>query len=242
MENKKHYFSMQKIKSYSEFINESTNLNADLLNDIEKEICNYINRNPNFHIEWGRLQNDEWDKDTKPYFIYSLKQFRNKWNTCLDKEKVKYALMRWFRHWCAKCDENILCDEYAEPNPDIYDKEWDIQFKNLDIVGDIKFDVKSTRVFKDLIDKTDYYKKNPEELIKLYYKDQTKESRYGHQNRLFIIHIPSNNRTETMVRCDFNKKREIVKEYFESIKTGEHKPYNIEIDGYKVISDIIFVD
>ena len=34
MENKKHYFSMQKIKSYSEFINESTNLNADLLNDI----------------------------------------------------------------------------------------------------------------------------------------------------------------------------------------------------------------
>ena len=88
--------------------------------------------------------------------------------------------MRWFRHWCAKCDENILCDEYAEPNPDKYDKEWDIQFKNLDIVGDIKFDVKSTRVFKDLIDKTDYYKKNPEELIKLYYKDQTKESRYGH--------------------------------------------------------------
>ena len=45
-----------------------------------------------------------------------------------------------------------------------------------------------------------------------------------------------------MVRCDFNKKRELVKEYFESIKTGEHPPYNIEIDGYKVISDIIFVD
>ena len=38
---------MQKIKSYSEFINKSTNLNADLLNDIEKEICNYINKYPN---------------------------------------------------------------------------------------------------------------------------------------------------------------------------------------------------
>lgn len=233
---------MEKIKNYSEFINESTNLNADLLDCIEKEICEFINKHPNLSIEWGRLQNDEWDKDTKPYAIYSLEQFKNKWKKCSDIEKVKYASMRWFRYWCAKCDESILCGEYAEPNPDKSNKDWDIQFKNLDIVGDIKFDVKSTRVFKDLIDKTDYYKKNPEELIKLYYKDQTKESRYGHQNRLFIVHIPSNNRTETMVRCDFNKKRELVKEYFESIKTGEHKPYNIEIDGYKVISDIIFVD
>lgn len=231
------------VKTYGEFINKSTNLDSELLSRIENEICDFIKRNPNFSIEWGRMQNDEWDKDTKPYKIYSIKQFRDKWSNCSDNKKIRYALMRWFRHWCAKCDENLMCEKYAKPNPDIYDKEWDIQFKNLEIIGNPKFDVKSTRVFKDLEYKTSYYiYDNPVELIYEFYKRQTTESRYGLQNRLFIVHIPSENRTETMVRCDFLKKKEVINEYFESIINGEHKPYEIEIDGHNIISDIIFVD
>lgn len=228
------------VKTYSEFVNESTNLDSELLSTIENEICDYVKRNPNFSIEWGRMQNDEWDKDTKPYKIYSLNQFKNKWNSCTDKDKVRYALMRWFRHWCAKCDENILCEKYASPNPDIYDKNWDIQFNNVGDVGNIKFDVKGTRIFKNDVDKTQYYIEHPKELIYRYYGEQTTESRYGLQNRLFLVHIPSENRSETMVRCDFKKKKEVIKEYFESILNGEHKPYNIEINGQKIISDVIF--
>ena len=57
-----------------------------------------------------------------------------------------------------------------------------------------------------------------------------------------IIHSTRNGRKYSQKLWEKVFSDPIVKEYFESIKTGEHKPYNIEIDGYKVISDIIFVD
>jgi hypothetical protein len=207
-------------------------------NKIEKDLNNILKLFPDFEVEWGIVQNDEWDKDTHPYAIYTLAEFIEKWRNCKDLKKVRYALTRWFRYWCAKCDENCFCGEKAIPNPNKKDKNWDIQFKNLKNSDDIEFDVKSTRL-PNSWNKDDAI--DADKLIEWYYHNQSKGSRNAYQNRIFVVHIPNNGKTETKLRCDFDKKRGLINEYYKTIEAGGHKPHRLNVDGHDITADIIFV-
>lgn len=207
-------------------------------NKLEKDLNNILKMFPNFEVEWGVVQNDAWDKDTHPYNIYTLSDFIKKWKGCKDLKKVKYALTRWFRYWCAKCDENCFCGEKAVPNPNQKDKNWDIKFKNLKNSDDIEFDVKSTRLPNSWINKDTI---DGDKLIEWYYKNQSKGSRNSYQNRIFVVHIPNHGKTETNLRCDFEKKRGLINEYYKSIECGGHTPHKLTVDGHEITADIIFV-
>lgn len=219
---------------------ETSNLNIDL-HLIERDLKLFIEKYPDFEIEWGRMQNDVDDKYTEPYAVYSFDDFKRKWRYCQDKKKVRYALMRWIRYWCGKIDENILCEKYAKPNPNPLDKKWDIVFDNVGKCPNVHFDVKSTRFPKTGENTVIYWKKNPVELIKWFYRFQTKESRYGYQNRLFVVHNVDLDQNEMKIRMDFDRKRILFDKYFKSIINGEHIPYELTMKSERFISDIIFV-
>ena len=79
------------IKKFDDFVNESSNLNINM-NLIERDLQNFIKKHPDYKTSWGQIQNDKSDKDTKPYNIYSYAQFVQKWKSCTDINKIKYAL------------------------------------------------------------------------------------------------------------------------------------------------------
>lgn len=211
--------------------------------EIEKEVSGPILRNPNMRLEWGCVQNNDYDKDTKPFGVYRFSDLKQKVE-CLDGNFMKmYCICRWFRYWCARCDEYCFCfNGKAVLNPNVFDRGWDFEFKGINNVEDIKFDLKSTRMPNEFSDEEkDFYRNNPENLIVWYYQKQSKGVRNGYQNRLFLVHLAEDARTENIKRVSFDKKRNLIGKYYESIESGKHQPYTIVVDNHKVTSDILFV-
>ena len=174
------------------------------------------------NLDWDKMQNLDDDKGTEPYDIKSLSDFKNKWRFEQDHEKVKYALMRWFRYWCAKSDENLFVECGATPNPDKTDPLWDFELNG------VKFDLKSTRLPNGVERPTTY--KDIGELIVLYYR-RASERKHNWQNRLFLVHLNEED------RINFAKKKEII-----SLYTKLGKPYTTTIDGHTVTADVLFVE
>lgn len=218
-------------------------MSNEFFREIEDELVGTIMKYPNSKIDWGCVQNNEMDKKTKPYSIYRFRDLKLKLNRMVDSFDKMYLFCRWFRYWCAKCDENSFCWKgKAIMNPKQSDKNWDIKFNHVKNVDDIEFDVKSTRMPKDFTkEEKDFYQNNPEKLIEWFYQNQSKGERNAYQNRFFIIHLADDRRTENIKRVSFDKKRVLIDKYFQSIESGEHLPYTLVVDGHKVISDVLFV-
>ena len=218
-------------------------MDSSFYSEIELELRRPIIEHPNIRLEWGVVQNNGSDKDTKPFSIYRFSDLVRKLKTFDDYYDKMYCLCRWFRHWCAKCDENCFCWKgKAIQNPDAFSKDWDIKFNGVKNIDDIEFDVKSTRmpdVFDD--DERKYYLNHIEELIKWFYDKQSRGVRYGIQNRFFLVHMSKDRMSENLLRVDFDKKRKMIDEYFDSIESGKHTPYKLNVDGVDVVSDILFI-
>lgn len=125
-----------------------------------------------------------------------------------------YLRRRWYLWRCSQCDEYLFCvNNNVEPNPNPYDKEWDIRFNR-----SISFDIKGTIVPKSMRLEIEPIIKNPEKMIRFYYDEQSKGRRYDIQNRLFIIHHSFVDPIrEFYLRCAWESKRKLYKYFSENI-------------------------
>lgn len=157
---------------------------------------------------WGKVQNNKYDALSNSVIFGGAD-----YNDVMEKmrgrseEEINYTVRRWFIHKCSECDEYIFRkQDGVKGNPNIKDNEWDFS------IGGTRFDLKGTRLpsafnIGNLMD-------DPFSVIKWYYDNQSKERRFGLQNRLFLIHesLAGKERGDFM-RCAFGTKENAVSDF-----------------------------
>ena len=159
-----------------------------------------------------------------------------------------------------KCDRYIFSQfECVEDNPNLKDQEYDFK------INGIKLDLKSTRISKQLIENytsknfsslTDseykdaimHFIKDPDELIKFLYENQSTGVRFSFHNRLFLVtadlRSKNNFYDEFDLRLDFDNKSEIIEDFIDSFdpnKLKTYKVYNCKDNKYESIkATVIF--
>ncbi|HET8808847.1 MAG TPA: hypothetical protein VFM65_01100 [Flavobacteriaceae bacterium] len=147
-----------------------------------------------YPYQWGKRQNDEWDKFTN--FIYETET----WESLVEKMKNKtqihqldknaffqYAANRWYNFWSAVAVEKIFT-EIRGVEPALNHKNRLVDFS---IFG-INFDHKTSVFPKGFGQTLHYAQTHTEEMLYWLYKNQSQQGRKHHENRLFIIVFNSN--------------------------------------------------
>jgi hypothetical protein len=171
-------------------------------------------------MEWGAVQNNAMDYRTNGIFgTKRLSDFRDKIKG-LSKADKQYALRRWYIRRCSECDEWLFTKhKNVERNRNSKDKEWDFA-----INGD-RFDLKGTRIPKNF--SYDDVTQDPESLIKWLYEHQSKETRFGLQNRLFLIHHSFKDPLRNdLIRCAYKSKEKAINEFlldYDNVKKFDYK-------------------
>jgi len=141
-----------------------------------------------FIENWGRKQNNSWDKQTN--FIYKVRHFQTLENEIKDRFKKEsnfeelriYALNRWYNFWSAQGIEYIFCS-YPNVKPHVEPFHQFIDFW----IDEIPFDHKTSVFPKKYNQNIEFAKENPTDLLKWLYKNQSNQKRFHLQNRLFLI-------------------------------------------------------
>lgn len=138
-------------------------------------------------LTWGAVQNRRYDNMLKRvcniFDVMSLPELEQ-YISCFSDNLQQYYKRRWYSVRLADCDEYLFYrHSNVEHNPDQFDKEWDIQ-----INGNILFDVKSTRIPVDSDFTYPEVLEETQELIKWNYEHQSKGARFSMNNRLFLVH------------------------------------------------------
>jgi len=183
----------------------------------------------------GRKQNNRDDDKIDLFSIENYEDLLEKINS-FDKETKEYYLKRWFIIKVSDCDE-YLFSTFSEvlKNPNKYSKKFDF------IIKGYKFDIKGTRIPFKFKNKLKEIYSNPKEIIDFYYSEQSIGRRFGIQNRLFIVTIDEENYTkELFLRRNFELKKGAFKRYLHKLNSGR-KFFEINFQGKKLISDIIFI-
>lgn len=185
-------------------------------------------------LHWGKIQNDRFDNLLNIFNIHSFEELENKTNN-LDQQVRNYFQRRWFLWKCAQCDEHIFClNPNVTPNPDKKDQAFDIEFNGNKA---LRFDVKSTVIPKQYRGSIETVIRNPQTLVNFFYKAQSKGVRDCIQNRIFIVHHSYlNEANEMQLRCRWNYKIEVFREYASKISLNSHF---IQYQSAK--ADIIFL-
>lgn len=120
------------------------------------------------------------------------------------------------------------------PNTSRKDKTYDIEFNNSKA---LQFDIKGTVIPKQFRSNVDELIMNPKPLVDFFYEQQSKGVREGYQNRLFIVHHSYRLQAREMyLRCHFNFKKEVFKQYAADISISSNFiPYQ------NAIADVIFI-
>ncbi len=156
----------------------------DLL-QIEKE----LKKRCSFPYEWGRQQNDFWDKESN--FIYTITSWEAlllkidvvaKTNNFNREKFLNYSINRWYNFLSSRAVEQVFAAlPGVKKAVNFKDKNKDFNLKGID------FDHK-TSVFPNAFPHSlEYAQKNPKHLIKWLYKNQSSQQRQHFANRLFII-------------------------------------------------------
>lgn len=173
-------------------------------------------------LHWGRVQNDCTDKKMGIFSIPSYEGLEERLKS-LPKEDRDYFKRRWFISKCSACDEYLFYrNEGVSKNPNSRDKEYDVLFQEAQPIP-IGFDVKDTEVPSKMLSKTEELLVNPEEMIAFFYERQSKDVRYGLQNRLFVVHHSFISRERSLfLRVAWQSKRSIFEEYVRRVRQGKH--------------------
>lgn len=185
-------------------------------------------------LNWGSIQNDGTDKQINMFQINSFEELEKQIINLSDNSK-NYFRRRWFLWKSAQCDEHIFCMNHnVTPNPNYKDQTYDIEFNNNSL---LRFDVKGTvipRSFRTIIDEV---LKDPNNMVKFYYDEQSKGVRNNNQNRLFIVHHSHRKQEREMyLRCHWEYKKQVYKEYCSKITVASNF-----INYKNTKSDVIFI-
>ncbi|MDD5150403.1 MAG: hypothetical protein PHC28_07940 [Flavobacterium sp.] len=180
---------------------------------------------------WGAIQNDGTDFKMNMFQINSFAELEIRIQNLSETDK-NYFRRRWFLWKCAQCDEYIFCtNDNVKPNPNSKDQAYDIEFNGN---PELRFDVKGTVIPKIFRNTIDALIQDPSEMIRFFYEKQSRGVRDNIQNRLFIIHHSFRNPEREMVlRCHWDFKMQLYKEYSEKIsQTSTFINYqNVKADG-----------
>ena len=182
-------------------------------------------------LHWGRVQNNYVDDQINMFSINSYADLEKNISH-LTEEQKNYLRRRWYLWKCSECDEYLFyINPNTEKNPNPYDKEFDVIINNK-----YKFDIKGTVIPKDLRRDVNDVINHPEGMIKFFYDKQSTGRRFDIQNRLFIVHHSFiDQRREFYLRCAWNEKKIIYKEFCDKI--DNIKFMNI----YNVKAGVIFI-
>lgn len=185
-------------------------------------------------LNWGSIQNDGTDMQINMFQIHSFQELERQISNLSDNSK-NYFRRRWFLWKSAQCDEHIFCmNDNVTPNPNHKDQSYDIEFN-----GDksLQFDVKGTVIPRSFRYAVDEVLQDPTKMIKFYYDEQSKGVRNNNQNRLFIVHHSFRTQEREMyLRCHWEYKKEVYKEYCSKIKGT-----SAFVDYKNTKSDVIFI-
>jgi hypothetical protein len=200
-------------------------------NILSKDLQSIVKSIP---LNWGQTQNDNADSQINMFAIKTYSELEVT-SATLSEEKKNYLKRRWFLWQCSKCDEFLFClNENVKPNPNKRDQIFDVKF-NSDV--DLRFDIKGTLIPKQFRNNVEEVIANPQAMVDFFYQQQSKGIRESYQNRLFIVHHSFRKQEREMyLRCHFDFKREVFKQYSQQIKiTSKFLQYQ------NAKADVIFI-
>ena len=183
---------------------------------------------------WGKIQNDTWDKQTKfIYTTYSYKTLLLRINN-LDKAIQDYALNRWYNFWSARAVEYIFTTNAAvEAHTNAYDKL--VDFK----INDIPFDHKTSVFPKGFSQGSNYARAHKKELILWLYKNQSQQGRKHLANRLFIVLLDDITGAHWKMKAEIQPLKIAIDKYMRTFDPS--KLCTLDFGNGTVYSDIIWL-
>ncbi len=207
-----------------------------------EEIENQLKNRLKYPYKWYRKQNNIWDGYTN--FIYNT----NKWEALIPlmakvverenldkKELFYYAINRWYNFWSAMAIEHVFstCDGIV---PEKNTKNRWIDF----CLQGVSFDHKTSVFPKGFNHSFEYAKKNPRELIKWLYKNQSNQQRHHFKNRLFIV-VYCKNGAHWKLKSELKLIEKEIKNYVLNFTPHQLQKF-IFTDQTETFSDIIWIE
>jgi hypothetical protein len=185
-------------------------------------------------LNWGRIQNNGTDNKINMFHINSFSELEIEIANLSDNDK-NYLRRRWFLWRCAQCDEHIFSmNATVTQNPNSRDQSYDIEFNNNQ---QLRFDVKGTVIPRSFRATIDEVLKDPTNMIKFFYDEQSKGVRNKNQNRLFIVHHSySAQEREMYLRCHWEYKKQVYQEYAARIAMNSNF-----VNYQNTKSDVVFI-
>lgn len=185
-------------------------------------------------LNWGSIQNNGTDNKINMFQINSFNELEKE-ITKLSENDKNYLRRRWFLWRCAQCDEHIFTiNNNVTQNPNSRDQSYDIEFNNN---PQLRFDVKGTVIPRSFRANIDEVLKDPTNMIKFYYDEQSKGVRNNHQNRLFIVHHSHRAQEREMyLRCHWEYKKLVYQEYSARISMNSNF-----VNYQNTKSDVVFI-
>lgn len=187
--------------------------------------------------KWGGVQCDKNDDIIKN--IFSIKTYKELCETfdnlhIDDIYKRNYLTRKWFKIIISKVDEELLFDNGSKNaiwNLSAYDKSFDGTLCGVNV------DLKSTIIPESLF-RSEWW--NPNTIINWFYSNQSKERRFGTNNRVFIVCGSENGEKSTdILQSSFTIKQSILKDFSENI--GITIPWvHINFNGNNILSQVIY--
>lgn len=206
------------------------------LNSIEEELKKCLDS----PYEWGRKQNDVWDK--KSNFIYEIKDYETlrlkisevSENSDLNKNDFfNYSSNRWFNFWSAMAVEQIFTEiEGIQSNLNSKNRLIDFNFFGIDF--DHKTSVFPNGFGQDL----EFAQKYPEKLIAWLYKNQSTQQRQHFDNRLFLV-VYAKNGQHWKLKAEISWLKLIIEKYVATFETSQLIRFEFH-PGKATFSDIIW--
>ena len=205
-------------------------------------IENELKKRCKHEYRWFRKQNNSWDNLSS--FIYKTSNW-DKLNEQIaliiasenldEKEFFQYCSNRWYNFWSAMVVEHI----FAEINGVIPHKNPKNRKIDFNCFGK-DFDLKTSVFPRGFNHSLEFSKNNPKELISWLYRNQSKQSRFHLENRLFLI-VFAGNGQHWKLKAEISFLKQVVEKYVATFETSQLKEFKFQ-QGKTTFSDIIWAE
>ncbi len=203
-------------------------------------IENELKKRCQYEYRWFRKQNNYWDRLSS--FIYSTSSWDhlNEQIALIiatekldEKEFFQYCCNRWYNFWSAKAVEHIFAEmKEVIPNKNPKDRKIDFNLFGND------FDLKTSVFPKAFKQSLDFAKNNPENLISWLYKNQSKQSRFHLENRLFLI-VYAEDGQHWKLKAEIYFLKQVIEKFVDTFENSQLKEFQFQ-QGKTTLADVIW--